>query len=486
LHVSQAETPNAHMIVSGNPGYVEARGMTLSGAVIQMLRGANRLWVDGAGRMTLPMQGQLTGQRGPGRSGVAAGQRPATAPSARPFGGGIGGGAGPGGARSGGAGPGAGAQPVQRRPPAPSSPLEITWQGKMEFDGLTAMFDRSVLARTEHQNLRAALLQVTLKRRVDFNNPPPADSADPDGANEVDVVDCRGDVRLEARSFDEKGLESIDQMELITLTVNQTTGAIAGQGPGWVNTVRRDGEKNAQAPSAATGGGNPTGAKPPTASAPANAAGAGKGRAARNDRAARPNALAGGGASSNLPADGPDAAKPLSYLHVTFERDLRGNLNRRELTFADQVRATFGPVADWRDSIDPDDLKSVGPSGIVMTCDELTVREAPSAIRADRGTMEMEAIGGALVEGQTFTARAHRLTYAEAKDLLVFEGNGRTDAKLYRQAQPRTPPTEATARKILFWRSQNRAEVDDARYIDLTMPGNDKQAPFKDPLMKKK
>ncbi len=64
LHISAADTPNAHVVVSGKPGYVEARGMTLSGAIIQMERGANRLWVDGAGRMTLPMQGQLAAPRG--------------------------------------------------------------------------------------------------------------------------------------------------------------------------------------------------------------------------------------------------------------------------------------------------------------------------------------------------------------------------------------------------------------------------------------
>ena len=51
----------------------------------------------------------------------------------------------------------------------------------------------------------------------------------------------------------------------------------------------------------------------------------------------------------------------------------------------------------------------------------------------DHRPMEMEAIGNVSVEGATFQALANRMTYAEAKDLLVLEGDGRDDAELYRQ-----------------------------------------------------
>ncbi len=69
LHMEHADTPNAHVTVTGTtgkPAYVEARGMTLSGATIQMLKGDNRLWVEGAGRMTLPTKGQLAAPRSTG------------------------------------------------------------------------------------------------------------------------------------------------------------------------------------------------------------------------------------------------------------------------------------------------------------------------------------------------------------------------------------------------------------------------------------
>ncbi len=80
--------------------------------------------------------------------------------------------------------------------------------------------------------------------------------------------------------------------------------------------------------------------------------------------------------------------------------------------------------------------------------------------------MELEALGSTLVEGSGFTARAHRLTFAEKKSLLVLEGDGHSDAQLFRQPVPGGPTSQATARQIKFWQSTNRVEIDDARFFD--------------------
>jgi hypothetical protein len=152
-------------------------------------------------------------------------------------------------------------------------------------------------------------------------------------------------------------------------------------------------------------------------------------------------------------------------------------LNLHEITFHDRVRSVYGPVLSWEDELNPDNVDDLGPGGALMTCDQMTVRQpdGPAAPPAQpnqppqsRRPVELEAIGNALVEGDTFTARAHRLTYSEAKDLLVLEGDGRNDAQLYRQENPTGPQTKAMARQILFWRSQNRVSVNDARFFDLS------------------
>ncbi len=208
LHVTQADTPGAAVAVSGAPAYIEARGMTLSGAVVQMEKSSNRLWIDGAGRMTLPGQGGQFPMAGPGGGrGVTANRGPNPPANSA----------------------------AKSNAQANAKPLEITWQGSMNFDGLTATYDRSVLARTEQQWLRTERLAVTLKKRVDLGAPQNPES----GENDVNIVDCQGGVLIENRSLDERGQASIDQMQLKTLNINQTSGAITGDGPGWVNSVRR-------------------------------------------------------------------------------------------------------------------------------------------------------------------------------------------------------------------------------------------------------
>jgi hypothetical protein len=104
---------------------------------------------------------------------------------------------------------------------------------------------------------------------------------------------------------------------------------------------------------------------------------------------------------------------------------------------------------------------------VLLHCDQLTVRQMPGVGRGAKATAELEALGNTLVEGQTFTARAHKLSFAEAKDLLVLEGNGSIDAQLFRQSRPGGPTSQAAARRIMFWRSTNRVEVDDARFLDI-------------------
>jgi hypothetical protein len=85
--------------------------------------------------------------------------------------------------------------------------------------------------------------------------------------------------------------------------------------------------------------------------------------------------------------------------------------------------------------------------------------------RGARATTEMEAVGNTLVEGQTFTARAHKLTYAEAKDLLVLEGNGSADAQLFWQQHPGGATSQVTLRRIMYWPSTNEVDMN-ARFID--------------------
>lgn len=390
LHVAEADSNNATVEVVGQPALIEARGMSLTGGKVQMERRTNRLWIDGAGRTTLPVNRDLNGQ--------AMSQ---------------------------------------------TQTLEVTWEGGMNFDGRTIAFSRKVVARGEHQRVETELLQVTLQQPINFSNMQTGPGQPRQrGQAEVEQITCSGGIYLESREFDARGQSAQNQMQAVDLAINQITGAIEAHGPGIVTSVRRGAVTN---------------------------------------MLARGN-VAGETATQQAVLDQQDKSNSrLTYLNVQFEKGITGNLHKRELIFTDQVKTTYGPVATWDQQVSVDDPDGLGPTGVILNCDQLTVREMSVSRIAggERGPMELEALSNTLVEGSTFTARAHRLTYAEEKDLLVLEGDGRTDAQLFRQPRPGAATTKAAARKIMYWRNTNRVEVDDARYFDLGAfgSGNAEQPP---------
>lgn len=297
-------------------------------------------------------------------------------------------------------------------------PLSVLWRGQMRFDGRMARFERHVVARHGLQTMTTDVLDVALSGRVEFGN------ASSHERPQVERVICRQGVFLENRTVEAGKLTSIDRLEAVELTLHQPTGDIAGQGPGWLRSARID---SGQGPGA--GGGLPGGL----------------------------------GAPPGPPKPKPNGPR-LVYLGVNFQRSLSGNMRRREMTFENQVRAIYGPVPQWEAQLDPDRPETWGEDGVMLTSERLGVLELPSG--GDARSYELEATGNTLVENTAYTARAHRLTFSQAKDLLILEGSGRSDARLFRQLRVGAAPSEAAAQKIYFWPKSNRVEVDGARMID--------------------
>ena len=169
------------MTITGRPARFEGRGLGLTGANINLNRGANRLWIDGPGQMdVLPLP----------------------------------------------AGP-------QGQTPAPPGTLTVDWQRRMEFDGRTAQFEEGVVATAGQQQLQTQTMTVQLQWPISFSQP------NVQGTPPVEEIRCLGGVSMEQRSFDQQQqLTSHDRMEVTDLAVNILTGALNG-GPGWLNSVRR-------------------------------------------------------------------------------------------------------------------------------------------------------------------------------------------------------------------------------------------------------
>jgi hypothetical protein len=155
------------------------------------------------------------------------------------------------------------------------------------------------------------------------------------------------------------------------------------------------------------------------------------------------------------------------------------------MTFHDAVQAAYAPVDSWAATPDVNDPESLGDEGVVMQCDRLSVHEmgqgpgvrgqgpgvrdqepgAGSSISNQQSSIELVADGNTKVEGNAFTARAIRMTYAESKDLLILEGDGRSDARLFVQQQIGGPTKEFVARKIFYSPKTGRFHAEGARSL---------------------
>jgi hypothetical protein len=220
-------------------------------------------------------------------------------------------------------------------------------------------------------------------------------------------------------------------MQVRDLVIDQMTGEVASAPqPGWMTTVRRG-----------TAGFRRPGAPGVNA------------------------VLPGGDAKGNS----------LVYLRVDFQSGLVGNMQKRELKFLNQVKAIYGPVADWQAAVDPNSPQGLAEA-VTLGCDQLSIIELPYS--PTQKTFELQAAGNTIVEGKSFTARCARLAYTEAKDLLVLEGDGRTDAELTRR-DAKQGDGHFAASKIFFWKTANQVQVDGAKRLNLLNLGNPLNKPIR-------
>ena len=160
----------------------------------------------------------------------------------------------------------------------------VTWKDGMQFDGTTVQLHGGVEARTEQQRLTAPLVEIELSQHVSLSKPPK------DRAIDVQQVRLRGQVTLENRTELEGELTSIDEMMVRDLTIDQQTGNLTAEGPGWMKTVRKG-----------------------TDLGPAQFAGPAFGSPARPAEPAR------------------QSGDEMTYLRVTFQTGLTGNIQQRHV-----------------------------------------------------------------------------------------------------------------------------------------------------------
>jgi len=145
---------------------------------------------------------------------------------------------------------------------------------------------------------------------------------------------------------------------------------------------------------------------------------------------------------------------------------MTGNRERGVATFSERVRCVYDEVDSWQARLDVNNPDALSEKGVLLTADRLTVAEAPLPV-ADARSVELEAFGNVVAENATFTARANRITYSEAKEWLILEGNGYAPAELTFQQYPGAPFRSIPAGRIGFRPRTKQVDIDGVRSLQI-------------------
>lgn len=320
-------------------------------------------------------------------------------------------------------------------------PLDIDWQQGMSLDGQQGVIHGGVIARTDRQRLLTETLEMYFDRPLPFRDPDEA------AAPKIERLRCLGGVTMENRSVAADGKPGLDRFQLPELRLNLKTGLLQAPGPGRFVSLRRG--ANAWGQFSLTGNG---GTPPPE----------------NSGAAASPQSGSQLAAQPPQPAPKEDPQRPFALLAVDFRDEFLGNIFQEKLVCRGRVKVAYGRWAkDHVDTI-PDDPAALGERGMVVYSRELSIVRMRSPLVRDRRYWELQASGNVTVEGQVYTARGERLAFDESKQLLILEGDGRSDAQLFRQEYAGASMQTTAAQRIVYSHATNTYQLYDARVLELS------------------
>ena len=182
LHLRNASREGQQVLrVFGRPAMIRARGFDIEGQEVFLDRPNNRVWIEGAGELRMPVKND-------------------------PFDG------------------------VKLGSP---TLLTVRWKEQMLFDGQTATFLDNVNAVLKDSRLQCEEMEVVLTERLSFR-----DDAGPATTAEVQRVICKDGVHVEQKLFVDDNPSEIRHGDFATLTLDQISGRMVAIGPGKINLWR--------------------------------------------------------------------------------------------------------------------------------------------------------------------------------------------------------------------------------------------------------
>jgi lipopolysaccharide export system protein LptA len=318
---------------------------------------------------------------------------------------------------------------LENHPLKEGSTLKINWQKNMHFDGRKASFQDSVNVVSDAKLLQTGSLDVYFQQAVSFSDLKPQQP-------KVERIVCGGGVFIENRAITDGQPVSYDRMQLQSLDLNNISGEFHGAGPGWLVSVSRGGKQGFPLPGGPLAGMGP----PRTAFGP------------QATQTTDPNQLA--------------------CFQLRFLRSISGNSIQKDVVFHGQVRAGHAPVPLWTSTLDleSDDPGRMGPEAFVLDCDTMQVAQMSPVSGGRSGSMEVAALDNVIVQAAYYNSRSARATYAQAKDLVILEGDGRSDAELFKQEVPGGPVSRFAAQKLEYYIKTGQVKTEGVRAYDGILP----------------
>ena len=170
-----------------------------------------------------------------------------------------------------------------------------------------------------------------------------------------------------------------------------------------------------------------------------------------------------GNGGSSKPSD-PDA---ITLTHVKFDDRLIADPTKKQIQIHGQVRSLTSPVRSFDTIFDPDLETSTWPvEAVKLVCQQVQLAQwNPQS--SNKPSNEMVASGNAHIISSKFEATADRVSYSQANDMLVVEGTPRSDANLWFRRNPAARPDHLVAGKILYRLSDQWTEVQNVRNLKI-------------------
>ena len=379
VQIERPNSPNASLLLFGNPANFRGKGLNLSGYKIQVDRARNVFSVTGRGMLTFMPKtggGDLLG------AGIAN----------------------------------AGGEP--NRPTLPAQPIDVRWSRGMTFDGKTLSFlgdekEPIFVQQKPTVELTAPELRFTLSEPVTIFDL----RADRPGAAEIETSECVGTyaapVSLVYYGSEATGAGGVYRGSVRNLRLENRTGEIRAGGPGFLRGVTRTPKQSADNTD------NRTPRDLLSVSFPTNG---------RND--AGSNTIGTMGAAPR--------GRPWTHLHLIFNDGLTGNIKRNELTAFGRVHSVLATSDATESKLDAEDRTTFPPDAFYLASERLSVAKMIDPL-TKVGSFELTATENTLFRYETFVGRGESLKYSDLKKTVVLEGNGVNAASIHRQTAPGAP-----------------------------------------------